>query len=95
MTELGLAKNEIAEILVKECYPIRAPPYRIAPGMVKQLREDVRFYLMNTHTRAESNTSISEFNTIHNKNLISTSHKSRHLTISYTARISQSLAKLL
>ena len=32
-TELGLAKNEIAEILVKDGYPIRSPPYRIAPGM--------------------------------------------------------------
>ena len=41
MTELGLAKNEIAEILVKDCYPIRTPPYRIAPGMVKQLREQI------------------------------------------------------
>ena len=40
-TELGLAKNEIAEILVKDCYPIRSPPYRIAPGMVKQLREEI------------------------------------------------------
>ena len=41
MTELGLAKNEIAEILVKDCYPIRSPPCRIAPGMVKQLREEI------------------------------------------------------
>ena len=40
-TELGLAKNEIAEILVKDCYPIRFSPYRIAPGMVKQLREEI------------------------------------------------------
>ena len=39
-TELGLAKNEIAEILVKDCYPIRSPPYCIAPGMVK-LREEI------------------------------------------------------
>ena len=49
----------------------------------------------HTHTRAVSSTSISEFNTILNKDLISTSHKSRHLTISYTARICQSLAQLL
>ena len=40
-TELGLAKKEIAEILVKDCYPIRPQPYRIAPGMVKQLREEI------------------------------------------------------
>ena len=40
-TELGLANNEIAEILVKDCYPISTPPYRIAPGMVKQLREEI------------------------------------------------------
>ena len=40
-TELGLAKNEIGEILVKDCYLIRSPPYRIAPGMVKQLREEI------------------------------------------------------
>ena len=38
MTELGLAKNEIAEILVKDCYPIRS---RIAPGVVKQLRKEI------------------------------------------------------
>ena len=40
-TELGLAKNEIAEILVKDCYPIKIPPYRIAPGMVKQISEEI------------------------------------------------------
>ena len=40
-TELGLAKNEIAEILVKDSYPIMTPPYRVAPGMVKQLREEI------------------------------------------------------
>ena len=40
-TELGLAKNEIAEILVKDCYPITSPPYRIAQGIVKQLREEI------------------------------------------------------
>ena len=40
-TELGLAKNEIAGILVKDCYPIRSPPYRIAQGTVKQLREEI------------------------------------------------------
>ena len=40
-TELGLAKNEIAEILVKDCYPIRSSPYRFASGMVKQLREEI------------------------------------------------------
>ena len=56
--------------------------------------EGVRFYLI-THTKKESSTSISEFNTIHNKDLISTSHKSQHLTISYTAIICQSLAQLL
>ena len=40
-TELGLAKNKIAEILVKDCYPNRSPPYRIAPGMGKQVREEI------------------------------------------------------
>ena len=44
-TELGLAKNEIAEILVKVCNPIRSPPYRIAPGTIKQLREEIEGFV--------------------------------------------------
>ena len=39
MTELGLARKEIAEILVKDCYPIKSSPNL---GMVKQLWEEIK-----------------------------------------------------